>query len=326
MALPKVYVTQKIQDAGLSLLQGRVDYRLWDSPIPPSRKTVLEEISAVDGLLATLIVRLDEELLEAGKNLKIISLYAVGYDSVDLAAATRRGIMVTNTPGVLTDATADTAFLLMLMAARRAIEADCILRAGEWKYWSPDFMVGADLTGATLGIVGLGQIGQAMARRALGFGMKVIYCSRTRMPEMETSLGVRYCEFDELLSSSDFVSLHCPLTPQTKNVIGERELRLMKPTAILINTARGGVVDQAALYRACSEGWIKGAGLDVFEKEPVPPEDPVLTLKNITTLPHIGSATLNARNGMARTVAQNLLDGLEGRRPANLVNPEVWRG
>lgn len=324
-SLPRVYLTNRIQDAGLSLLEGVVDYRIWSGDGRPDRHLMLREIGDADGLIATLTAKIDQELLGAAKNLKVLSLYSVGYDGVPVEEATKRGIMVTNTQGVLTDATADIAFMLMLMAARRAGEANTVLRIGEWKQWSPNFMVGQDVAGGTLGIVGLGSIGKAVARRAAGFDMKVLYTGRSRQPEAERSTGAEYRPLDDLLRESDFVSLNCPLTPETAKLIGERELKLMKPSAVLVNTARGGVVDQKALYRACAEGWIFAAGLDVFEKEPVPLSEPLLTLPNVVTMPHIGSAAARSRNGMARLAAQNLLDALAGRRPQNLVNPEVWK-
>jgi lactate dehydrogenase-like 2-hydroxyacid dehydrogenase len=205
------------------------------------------------------------------------------------------------------------------------MEANAFLRSGEWNTWYAEMMVGVDVFGATIGIVGLGQIGQAVARRAKGFGMKILYCGNTRKPEAEAELGAKHVPFDELLQTSDFVSLHCPLTDKTRGLIGEREFKMMKKTAILINVARGAVVDQKALFRACSEKWIWGAGLDVFEKEPVPLDEPLLALRNVTTLPHIGSASRVSRDGMAICAASNLLAALQGKKPQNLVNPEVWR-
>ncbi len=320
-ALPKVCLAQRIQDAGLSLLEGRVDCAILSEDGVPERAAVLREIADADGLLASLVVRVDEELLNAAKRLKVVSLYAVGYDNVALEAATRRGIMVTNTPGVLTDATADVAFMLLLMTARRAREADEILRGGAWTHWSPNFLVGPDVAGGTIGIVGMGSIGQAVARRAKGFGMRILYTSRTRRGELERSCGLEWRSLDDLLRESDFVSLNCPLTPETAGLIGESELRMMKKTAVLVNTSRGQVVDQRALYRACAEGWIFGAGLDVYEREPVPLSEPLLSLPNVVAMPHIGSAAVRSRDGMARLAAQNLLDALEGRRPAHLITP-----
>ena len=324
MGLPKVYVTRRIQDTGLDLLKGRVDFEVWEEPRPVDRSVLLEKGAEAEGLLLTLTDRVDEELLDASPRLKVVSNYAVGYDNIDVDAATRRGILITNTPDVLTDATADIAFTLLLAAARRVVESSNFLRAGEWKTWHPDLLLGRDVSGATLGIVGMGKIGEAVARRAKGFSMDILYMNRSPRPAAERELKARQVSLDELLGKSDFVSLHCPLNDETRGLIGEEQLRKMKKTAILINTSRGPVVDQKALYRACSEGWIWGAGLDVFEKEPIPTDDPLLTLPNVTAIPHLGSATIKAREGMARKAAENLLAALEGKRPPDLVNPGAF--
>jgi len=325
MTLPKAYVTRRIQDAGLNLLPGRVDFEVWEKTSPVEREVLLEKALEVEGLLCTLSDRIDEELLARSPGLKVVSNYAVGYDNIDVDAATRRGVLVTNTPDVLTNATADIAFTLILAAARRVVEANEFLRSGEWVTWHPDLLLGQDVSGSVLGIVGMGKIGQAVARRAAGFSMKILFFNRSPKPDLEKELGARQVSMDELLRESDFVSLHCPLNAETKGLIGERELRMMKKSSILINTSRGPVVDQNALYRACSERWIWGAGLDVFEKEPVPLDEPLLKLKNVTTIPHLGSATIKAREGMARKAAENLLAALEGRKPADLVNPSAWK-
>jgi len=325
MSLPKVYVGLPIQEAGLELLRGKVDYKIWEKEGAPEREGLLRDLKDVEGFLSGLFIRVDEELLNAAPRLKVVSNYAVGYDNIDLAAATKRGICVTNTPDVLTPATADLTFALILTSARRIVEASAFLRSGEWKIWAPELMVGMEVAGSTLGIVGFGKIGQAVARRARGFDMNVLYFDTLRRPELEQPLGAKYVPLDELLKESDFVTLHCNLTEQTKNIIGERELRMMKKTSILINAARGPLVDQTALYKACSERWIWGAGLDVFVKEPVPMDEPLLTLPNVVTLPHIGSASRVARDGMARKAASNLLAALGGERPQDLVNPEVWK-
>ncbi|MDR1622923.1 MAG: D-glycerate dehydrogenase [Synergistaceae bacterium] len=324
MSLPKVYVGLPIQEAGLEILRGRVDYRIWEREGAPDREELLRELKDVEGLLSGLPIRVDEELLNAASRLKVVSNYAVGYDNIDVAAATKRGICVTNTPDVLTPATADLTFALILASARRIIEANAFLRSGEWKVWAPELLVGREVAGSTLGIIGFGKIGQAVAKRARGFDMNILYFDTARR-EPEHSSGAKYASLDELLKNSDFVTLHCLLNEQTKNIIGEKELRLMKNTAILINAARGPLVDPSALYRACSEKWIWGAGLDVFVKEPVSPDDPLLTLPNVTTVPHIGSASRVARDGMARRSATNLTAVLGGHRPQDLVNPEVWQ-
>ena len=325
MPLPKAYVTRRIQDAGLSLLPGRVDFEVWEITAPVERAVLLEKAPGVQGLLCTLSDRIDEELLSRCPGLRVVSNYAVGYDNIDVEAATRRGVLVTNTPDVLTNATADVAFTLILASARRVVEANEFLRSGEWVTWHPDLLLGQDVSESVLGIVGIGKIGQAVARRAAGFSMKILFFNRSPKPDLEKELGARQVSLDELLRESDFVSLHCPLSAETKGLIGERELRMMKKSSILINTSRGPVVDQKALYRACSEQWIWGAGLDVFEKEPVPLDEPLLTLKNVTTIPHLGSATIKAREGMARKAAENLLAALEGKKPTDLVNPSAWK-
>ena len=325
MPLPKAYVTRRIQDAGLSLLPGRVDFEVWEKTAPVEREVLLEKAPGVQGLLCTLSDRIDEELLSRCPGLRVVSNYAVGYDNIDVEAATRRGVLVTNTPDVLTNATADVAFTLILASARRVVEANEFLRSGEWVTWHPDLLLGQDVSESVLGIVGIGKIGQAVARRAAGFSMKILFFNRSPKPDLEKELGARQVSLDELLRESDFVSLHCPLSAETKGLIGERELRMMKKSSILINTSRGPVVDQKALYRACSEQWIWGAGLDVFEKEPVPLDEPLLTLKNVTTIPHLGSATIKAREGMARKAAEYLLAALEVKKPTDLVNPSAWK-
>lgn len=325
MSLPKVYVSRRIQDAGMRLLDGRVEYEVWEEIGPVDRRILLEKGADADGLLVTLSDRIDDELLSLCPNLKVVSNYAVGYDNIDVDAATRRGVLVTNTPDVLTNATADIAFTLLLASARRMVEANEFLRSGDWVTWHPNLLLGADVSEAVLGIVGMGKIGQAVARRAKGFDMEILYVNRSPKPEIESMLGARRVSLEELLAKSDFISLHCPLSGETRGLIGEKELRSMKKTAFLINTSRGPVVDQKALFKACSEGWIGGAGLDVFDKEPVPLDEPLLTLKNVTTLPHLGSATIKAREGMARKAAENVLAALEGRRPEDLVNPEAFK-
>ncbi|MGI6252663.1 MAG: 2-hydroxyacid dehydrogenase [Aminivibrio sp.] len=325
MALPRVYVTRRIQDAGLSLLPGRVDFEVWEKDAPMDRATFLEKASGVDGLLCTLSDRIDEELFSRCPNLKVASNYAVGFDNIDVDEATRRGVLITNTPDVLTNTTADLAFTLLMATARRVVEANEFLRSGDWKTWSPNLLLGQEVSESVIGIVGMGKIGQAVARRAAGFSMKVLFHNRSPKPEVEKELGAKQVSLDELLKESDFISLHCPLNDETRGLIGEEELKMMKKTSVLINSSRGPVVDQKALFRACSENWIWGAGLDVFDEEPVPLDEPLLTLKNVTTLPHLGSATVKAREGMARKAAENLLAALEGRRPFDLVNPSAWK-
>ncbi|MDR3332975.1 MAG: D-glycerate dehydrogenase [Synergistaceae bacterium] len=325
MLLPKAYVGFKIQDVALKILEGNVDLEVWEQDEAPPRETLLTDLKDMEGLLSGITIRVDEELMGAAPNLRVISNYAVGYDNIDVAAATKRGICVTNTPEVLTNATADLTFALILTSARRIIEASAYLRAGDWKVWTPEALVGREVAGSTIGIIGLGQIGQAVAKRAHGFDMNILYYNRTRRQDVEAVVGAKYVKIDELLRESDFVTIHCSLDASTRNLIGEHELRLMKKTAILVNAARGAIVDQRALYRACSEEWILGAALDVFESEPVPLDEPLLSLPNVTTVPHIGSASRGARDGMAMRSAENLLTALRGRRPRDLVNREVWK-
>jgi glyoxylate reductase len=323
MARPHVFVTRRIPEEGLRLVREQAECRLWDDDLPPPRDALLAGAAEADGLLCLLTDRVDRELLERAPRLKVVANMAVGYDNVDVPACTARGVVVTNTPGVLTETTADLAWALLMSAARRVVEADRFTREGKWKTWGPMLLLGQDVHHATLGIVGLGRIGAEVAKRGRGFDMRLLYNSRTRKPELERELGVEHVSLEDLLRQSDFVSLHTPLTPETQGLIGARELALMKPTAFLINTARGSVVDQKALYLALRERRIAGAGLDVFEVEPIPPDDPLLVLENVVVLPHIASASTATRGRMARMAAENCLAVLSGRRPANPINPEV---
>ncbi len=325
MNRPRVYVTRQIPEEGLSPVREATDCRVWDGELPPPRETLLREVSDIEGLLCLLTDRIDEALLDAAPRLRVVSQMAVGVDNIDVAACTRRGIPVGYTPGVLAETTADLAWALLMATARRVVEAEAYTRSGAWKTWEPMGLLGRDIHHATLGLIGLGGIGSQVAKRARGFDMRILYTSRHRKPELEASLGLEYCPLDELLREADFVSPHCALTPETRHLIGARELALMKPTAILINTTRGPVVDQAALAQALKAGTIAAAGLDVFETEPVPLDDPILALQNVVVLPHIGSASVATRGKMARMAADNLLAALAGQRPPNLVNPEVCR-
>ncbi len=321
---PKVLVTRRVHEDALRMLQDACEVDLWEEDRPIPREELLRRIADKEGLYCMLTERVDETLLQQAPRLRVVSNMAVGYDNIDVAACTRRGIPVGHTPGVLTDTTADLAFALLLAAARRLVEAADYVRAGRWQTWSPNLLLGYDVHGATLGILGMGRIGAAVVRRAQGFGMRVLYHSRRRHEEVEAALGARYVDFDTLLQEADFLSIHTPLTPETYHLIGERELRRMKPTAILINTARGGVVDPKALYRALTEGWIAAAALDVTEPEPIPPDDPLLTLPNCIVVPHIGSASHATRRRMALMAAENLLAGIRGERLPYCVNPEVY--
>ena len=325
MDRPRVYVTRVIPEDGLALVREATACRVWEGELPPPREVLLREVGEIDGLLCLLTDPIDAALLDAAPRLRVISQMAVGVDNIDVAACTRRGIPVGYTPGVLAETTADLAWALLMATARRVVEADAYTRSGAWKTWEPMGLLGRDLHHATLGIIGLGGIGTEVAKRARGFEMRILYFSRRRKPELEASLGLEYRLMDELLREADFVSLHCALTAETRHLIGARELALMKPTAILINTTRGPVVDQAALAAALKAGTLAAAGLDVFEAEPVPLDDPILSLPNVVALPHIGSASVDTRGRMARMAAENLLAALSDQRPPNLVNPEAWQ-
>jgi len=281
-------------------------------------------LAAAEGLYSLLVDRVDEALLQKMPRVRVVSNMAVGVDNVDLAASTRPGIPVGNTPGVLTAATADLTLALLLAAARRLPEANADARAGKWGLWSPTAWLGADLSGATLGIVGLGKIGQAVAARAVGFGLRLVYTARSAKPEAEAKWGAVRLPLQDLLRQSDFVIILVPLNAETRGLINEQALRAMKPSAILVNAARGPIVDTSALYRALSEGWIAGAALDVTDPEPLPPDHPLYTLPNCFIAPHIGSATRGTRRGMAELACKNLLAGLAGQPLLHCANPEVY--
>ena len=322
----KVFVTRLIAEKALSMLRPHVEMEVWPEDRPIPREALLQKVKGLDGLLCLLTEKIDDELLDAaGPSLKVISQMAVGYDNIDVAAVTARRIPIGNTPDVLTDATADMALALLMAAARRLVEGDKFVRAGQWKTWSPNLLLSTEVTGATLGLVGFGRIGQAVAKRARGFDLRVLVHSRTRQPELESRLGVEYVDFETLLRESDFVSIHTPLNAVTRGLFSEPQFRQMKPTAILINTSRGPVVDQPALYRALKDGLIAGAALDVTDPEPIPPDEPLLALDNVIIVPHIGSATVQTREKMAVLAAENLLAGLRGERLPNCVNGEVYR-
>jgi glyoxylate reductase len=312
--MARCFVTRRLPGAALERLAAVHTLDVWAESSPPGPEKLIEHAREADGLLSQLTERVDASLLDACPQLAAVANYAVGVDNVDLAAASERGVPVGNTPGVLTEATADLAWALMLSAARRLPEAERAMRGGGWS-WEPDFLLGEELSGATLGIVGLGRIGSAVARRAEGFGMEVIHASRG---------GGRGMPLDELLERSDFVSLHAPLGPDTLGLIGEPQLRRMKPHAILVNTARGPLVDTDALVRALREGWIAGAALDVTDPEPLPPGHPLFDCPGLAIAPHIGSATHRAREAMADLAVDNLLAALRGERMPHCANPEVY--
>ena len=301
------------------------DVDLWGDELPPSRGELMRRVQGVDGILSLLTDRIDGEVMDAaGEGLKVISNHAVGFDNVDVDAATARRIPAGNTPDVLTDATADFAFTLMMSAGRRVLEADRFVRQGKWKTWSPLLLLGAELHGATLGLAGFGRIGRAVAKRAMGFDMRVIYYDPNET-KPEPGIQASRVDFETLLAESDFLSLHTPLTPDTRHLIDSEALSKMKPTAVLVNTSRGPVVDTDALYGALKEKRIFAAGLDVTEPEPLPADHPLLTLENVTVMPHIASASTRARDQMSWMAAQNLIAGLKRERLPNCVNPQVYK-
>jgi glyoxylate reductase len=324
MQRPKVFVTRAIPEKGLELIRDACDVDLWADERPPSREELLERVRGADGLLCLLTDKIDGGVMdEAGPQLKVISNHAVGFDNIDVNAATARKIPVGNTPDVLTDATADFAFALMMAVARRIPEGVRYVHEGKWKTWGPMTLLGVDIKGATLGLIGFGRIGKAVARRALGFDMRVLYFDPgEKKPPRD--LKARRVDFETLLEESDFISLHTPLTPDTYHLIESEALSRMKPSAVLINTARGPVVDPEALYEALKERSIFGAGLDVTDPEPLPIDSPLLALDNIVVVPHIASASKTSRDQMSWMAAQNLIAGLKGERLPNCVNPQVY--
>lgn len=328
MSLPKVFVSRVIAQEALDRITQATEMEVWPEELPPPYEVLLEKARDADGLLTLLTDRIDANLMDRSPKLRVISNMAVGYDNIDIEEATKRHIVVGNTPGVLTETTADFAFALLMAAARRVVEADAYTKQGQWKTWAPMVLLGQDIHNATLGIIGLGRIGTELARRARGFNMKIIYYDSVRRSrEEEKELGVEYVsELPLLLSRSDFISVHVPLTSETHHLIGDKEFAMMKSTTVFINTSRGSVVDQKALYEALKKGQIFTAAIDVTETEPIPAYDPLLTLNNIIIAPHIASASFPTRTRMAVMAAENLLAGLRGELPPNCVNPEVLRG
>lgn len=323
MTQPKIFISRLIPDLGLNLLNEHFStLDIWTHDLPPTREQLLEKVRGVDGFLCMLTERVDAELMNViGPQVKVISSMSVGVDHIDLAEATKRGIPIGNTPGVLTDATADQAFALLLAAARRITEAERYIRAGKWVTWSPSLLLGADLSGATLGIIGFGRIGQAVAKRAQGFNMRVIFHD----PTAEPAFGATSVDLNTLLRESDFVSLHVPLTTKTKHLVNADFLSKMKSNAILVNTARGGVVDQNALYDALKSKRILAAALDVTDPEPLPMDSPLLEVENCIIVPHLGSASKWTRDQMSLLAAQNLIAGLNGEKLPHCANPEVYK-
>jgi lactate dehydrogenase-like 2-hydroxyacid dehydrogenase len=323
---PRVFVARRIPREGLDLVAAACDLDLWPDELPPSRDELLRRVAGMDGILTLLTDRVDDELLDAaGPGLRVVSNYAVGFDNVDVAACTRRGIPVGNTPGVLTETTADLAWTLLMAAARRVVEGADYVRAGRWKTWGPLLLLGPDVHGTTLGIVGFGRIGQAMARRASGFGMRTLYHDPARADEaVERELRATWVPLDQLLAESDFVTLHVSLSAETRGLVSAAALARMKPTAILVNTSRGPVVDTDALVTALRDGVIAGAALDVTDPEPLPADHPLVGLPSCLVVPHIASASRATRGKMAEMAARNLLAGLRGQRLPTPVNPEVY--
>jgi phosphoglycerate dehydrogenase-like enzyme len=321
---PIVLLPHPLPSDWIILLNGQVELVIGTDQETGWSKNVLDAMPRAEGLLSLLTDRVDESLLENMPHLRIVSNMAVGVDNIDTKVCTQRGIPVGNTPGAMTDATADLTMSLLLAAARRLPESSRDAREGRWQTWSPTGWLGADLRGATLGIIGLGKIGRAVAERACGFGLRLVYWEPAPSPENEAAVGARYVSFDELMSSSDFITLHCPLNESTRGLVNEVALRKMKSSAILVNAARGPVVDTSALVSALSENWIRFAALDVTDPEPLPPDHALYSLPNCFILPHIGSATHGTRKRMAEMACENLLAGLDGRRLPNCVNPEVY--
>ena len=323
---PKVFVSRLIPDEGIAAISAATDARIWDGELPPPRVALLEAVRGCDGVVTLLTDRVDDEFLDAaGPGLKVVSNYAVGFDNVDVPACTARGVAVGNTPGVLTETTADLAWALLMAAARRLPEGDRYVRDGKWKTWGPLLLLGPDVHGATIGIVGFGRIGQAVARRARGFGMTILYQDVQRAaPEVEAEFEATYLPLEELLPRADFVSLHVNLTHDTHGLIDAEKLSWMKPTAVLVNTSRGPVVNGPALAEALTSGTIFAAALDVTDPEPIAVDDPLVGLDNCLVVPHIASASRATRGRMAAMAAANLLAGVRGERLPTPVNPEVY--
>ncbi|MED1945732.1 MULTISPECIES: D-glycerate dehydrogenase [Brevibacillus] len=319
MIKQQVFVTRKLNPEVIAMLEKVAEVEQWTKNAPIPRELLLEKIKHVDAVLTMLTERVDEEFLASTKRLRIVANMAVGYDNIDLEACRRHEVIVTNTPDVLTESTADLAFALLMATGRRLTEANRFLLQGEWTSWSPTLMAGQNVYGSTLGIIGMGRIGEAVARRAKGFGMRILYHNRNRKPQAEQETGARYANLAELLQESDYVVLLTPLTEDTRMLMGEKQFSLMKETAVFINVSRGGTVDESALYQALVDKKIWAAGLDVFAVEPVPMDNPLLQLPNVVALPHIGSATVQTRAEMARLAAANIVEVLSGRGPLTAV-------
>jgi lactate dehydrogenase-like 2-hydroxyacid dehydrogenase len=321
--MSRAFISHKLPDAALAIARTAAEIDVWSETVPIPRAALLDRVSRADGLLCLLTDRIDPELLDAAPRLRVVSQMAVGYDNIDVAACTARGIPVGNTPGVLTETTADLAFALLMATARNVTAGDRAVRDGSWRTWTPMWLTGPDIHHATLGIVGMGRIGFEVARRAMGFQMRLLYSDVARNEEAERQFGAMYVPLETLLRESDFISVHCLLSAETRHLIGAEQFALMRPTAIFVNTSRGGVVDQAAMTAALQDRRIAGAGLDVFEVEPLPATDPLLKLDNVVLLPHIASASVATRTKMAVLAAENLAAGIECRPLPHCVNPDA---
>jgi glyoxylate reductase len=324
---PRVFVTRRIPDAGLGRIRAGCDAEVWDEPLPPPYAVLKERAAGCDGLVSLLTDRIDAALLDAAPRLRVVSNYAVGFNNVDMPAATTRGVRVGNTPGVLTDATADMAFCLMIAAARRLVDGHLYSQSGQWKTWEPMGHLGQDLVGRTLGVVGMGRIGYALAKRCgRGWDMQVLYYDVHRNERAEAELGACQADLEVLLRESDFVSVHTDLNEKTRGLFNAERFRMMKATAVFVNTARGPVVVEKDLINALKKGVIFAAGLDVTDPEPPAPDSPLLSTPNLIVAPHIASATVGTRDAMARICADNLLAGLSGSPMPHCVNPEAAKG
>ena len=319
-----VFVSRQLPGNALDKLRSSCNVTVYPEDRNITKEELLKAVKDQDAVITMLSDPVDEDVIAEGNRLQVIANYAVGFNNINVQAATNRGIKVVNTPDVLTNASADLAWSLLMCTARRVVEGDQLTRTGQFKGWEPELLLGVEIHGKTLGIIGAGRIGQAVAKRALGFGMTTLYHNRNQLPDsVEKECNMRYADLETLLTTADFVTLHCPLTPETKHLIGERELQLMKPTAVLVNTARGPVVDEKALVQALKDGVIYGAGLDVFENEPA--LTPGLSeLSNVVLTPHIASAGMETRMRMVDMVVNDVLAVLQGKRPQNLVNPEIY--
>ena len=324
----RVFVTRKIPDEGLRMITDRFDTSIWPSDNPPSVQEIIQNAEDCEGIVTLLSDPISQDVISKLSKLKVIAQYAVGYDNIDVSFATNRKIAVTNTPGVLTETTADLAWTLIMATARRIVEADSYVRDGKWDVaWGPRLLLGSDIYGATLGIIGLGRIGSAVARRALGFNMKILFHTRSEneyTKEIESKANGIRTDLPTLLQESDIISLHIPLSSETFHLLGEKAFKLMKPGAVLVNTSRGAVIDEDALFEALKSGQIGAAGLDVFEQEPLQKNSPLMKIPNVILAPHIGSASTKTRATMAKMCAENLIVALSGERPPNLVNIELF--